>query len=347
MASVITSDDLATVVIRRVIFHDVPNKPHGSANVECTLSEVTTNVDATRKTHLKTRLIRALGSAHAYPVKFTLGSGSPVPNEIHGVTKRRLSETDFVAASQRIANYLLEQQVGSVSPGLLCVVDAVARSKPALIIVKLEREEGARLELTGAAGHRTFSMSVLNNLVLTDGTRLFKTALFIRTGPDADDFDAIACDNQLNVISSGDLAKFWLRFLGCSFVEDPRFTTQRFFESAIVFVNTTVTDPIVKSEIYDHLQSQLKSQQRTFSPRRFIEDYVPQDLKADFREHLRAAKIPLSAFPKDLGDIEARLRKRVYETSKGGIIAIPTNVEDFVEVRKDDILVKDSVLKVK
>ena len=58
-------------------------------------------------------------------------------------------------------------------------------------------------------------MSVLNDLELTDGTRLFKSAMFIPTGNGEDDFRASACDNQHNVLSADDLARFWMRFLGC------------------------------------------------------------------------------------------------------------------------------------
>jgi hypothetical protein len=40
------------------------------------------------------------------------------------------------------------------------------------------------------------SSKVLDNLVLTGGTKLFKNALFLRTGPNEQNFSSIACDNQ-------------------------------------------------------------------------------------------------------------------------------------------------------
>ena len=58
---------------------------------------------------------------------------------------------------------------------------------------------------------------------------------------------------------------FGSRFLGCTFLVEPRVATRRFFESALQFLNTAVTDPVIKSDIYDHLQSQLKSQKKTFA----------------------------------------------------------------------------------
>jgi hypothetical protein len=92
---------------------------------------------------------------------------------------------------------------------------------------------------------KTFSMSVLNDLVLTDGTRLFKSAMFIQTGDGDDHFKCQACEGQYNVFSADDLAKFWMRFLGCSFVVEPRVATQRFFESTLDFISNVVTEPTV------------------------------------------------------------------------------------------------------
>ena len=226
-------------------------------------------------------------------------------------------------------------------------MDASAGGFSSLVLMKLERERGAQLDLTGEVGHRTFAMSVLNDLVLTDGTRLFKTAMFIRTGKGDDDFRSAACDNQYNVLSADDLAKFWMRFLGCSFLVEPRVATQRFFDSALSFINTTVTDPVIKSDIYDHLQSQLKSSAKTFAPKTFIQDFVPEDFQVQFREHLEAENVPLTAFKKDIADIAPKLERRAYQTTKGGMISVPVEIADIVEIRPNDILVKDTVAKVK
>ena len=172
-------------------------------------------------------------------------------------------------------------------------------------------------------------MSVLNDLVLTDGTRLFKSAMFIRTGEGDEDFRASACDDQQNVLSSDDLASFWMNFLGCAFLVEPRVATQRFFESAVTFINLTVTEPMTKSDIYDHLQSQLKSKNKTFAPRSFMRDFLPDEYRKQFREHLEAENISLSAFTKDTSDIANKLQRRTFQTTKGGMISVP---EDMAEI---------------
>jgi hypothetical protein len=343
---VITSEDLARTVIRHVIFHDVPQKIRGG-DAKPLLSDVETTLDATQKAHLKTKLTRVLNSTKAYPVRFKNTTASPVPAEVRRLTKSAYKAEHFVEASHRLANYLFEQHTGATSPGLLCVMEVVASSMPSLVLMKLERERGAQLELSDTPGHRTFSMSVLNDLVLTDGTRLFKSAMFIRTGAEVDDFRATACDDQYNVRSAEDLAKFWMTFLGCEFLLEPRVATQRFFESALSFISTAVTEPVVKSDIYDHLQSQMKSQARTFVPKNFIQEYVPRKYQDQFREHLVTSNVPLTAFKKDLEDIDSKLQRRAYQTTRGGIISVPADIADIVVIRPDDILVKDRVEKVK
>jgi hypothetical protein len=213
--------------------------------------------------------------------------------------------------------------------------------------MKLEREEGARLELTeDDSGKKSFAMSVLDNLVLTEGTRLFKTAMFLRTGDGDDDFRSTACDSQLHVTASDDIARFWLRFLGCTFTVEPRVATQRFFDSTLRFINETVTDPVSKNDLYEHLQSQLKADRRTFSPRAFIEEYVPDEYREAFRERLQSDRVAMASFTKDLSDIQGRLRHLAYITARGARVSVPAENAEIVDVNETQIIVNDALLSV-
>jgi hypothetical protein len=343
---VITSDDLATIVIRHVIFHDVPQRVRdGGAAPQ--LSDIETKVDASQKGHLRTKLARVLNSTKAYPIQFLTSTASPVPRQVKLLTDPSYSSKNFIEGSRELADYLFEQHTAATSPGLLCVIDATSAGNSSLILMKLERERGAQLELSGKVGEKTFAMSVLNDLVLTDGTRLFKTAMFIRTGKGDNDFRASACDDQYNVLGADDLAKFWMRFLGCGFLQEPRVATQRFFETTLDFISTMVTEPTIKSDLYDHLQSQMKSKAKTFAPQAFIQEYVPNEYRELYTEHLQANNIALTAFHKDIEDIQSSLQRRAYRTTKGGIISVPADVADIIEIRPEDILVRDTVAKVK
>jgi len=248
--------------------------------------------------------------------------------------------------SQNVARHLFEHQHGGISSGLLCAIDVVSGGLAGLVLMKLEREEGARLELTEREGKKAFAMSVLDNLVLTDGTRLFKTAMFLRAGIGEDDFRAAVCDTQLNVSASEDMARFWLRFLGCTFTVEPRVITQRFYDSALGFINDEVTNPVHKNDLYEHLHSQIKTERKTFSPKAFIEEYVPEEYQEPFRERLRSDKVPLTNFAKDLADIDSRLRHRAYLTTHGVKVDVPAESAEVVDVQPEQIIVNDTLLHV-
>lgn len=343
--TLISNQQLATLRIRRVIFHDIPRRLRGGGG-EPVLSDVETKVDETRRSRLRIKLTRVLGSKQAYPVCFDPNSASPVPSQVRLSTKRHCTAKRFVAMSQKFAKYLFEQQHGAMSPGLLCVLDAATGGRPCVILMKLEREVGAQVELIKRGGKKTFAMSVLDNLVLTDGTRLFKSAMFLREGSGDDDFSATLCDDQLNVTSSDDIARFWVRFLGCTFVVEPRVATERFYESTLRFINEVITDPIQKNDLYEHLHSQLKSARKIFSPRSFIEEHVPSDFHKSFREHLKSEGVSLASFAKDLSDIETRLRRCAYRTTQGGLVSMPADKAELVEIKEKQIIVNDTLLAV-
>ena len=119
-------DHLATLVIKHLIFHDVPQKiSDGGAKPQ--LSDVETKVDASQKAHLRTKLTtRVLNSIKAYPVQFLATTASAVPKQARLLTKSSSHSEKFIEASRELANYLFEQHTGATSPSLLCVMDAAA-----------------------------------------------------------------------------------------------------------------------------------------------------------------------------------------------------------------------------
>ena len=88
-------------------------------------------------------------------------------------------EAQFVAVGQSLARALYQPHSAVSSPGLLAVLDCCIDKRPTLALLKLEREEGAQVQLKGNEGNQSFHMSILDNLVLTEGTKLFKSALSV------------------------------------------------------------------------------------------------------------------------------------------------------------------------
>jgi hypothetical protein len=341
----VTADDLATLQITRVIFHDVPQRLKNSEQ-QPTLSEVESEVDNNEVKHLRDRIKRALGSPRAYEIEFDPSSGSPVPALVRELTANITTSQVFVSSSQKIARYLFEQQTGATSPGLLAVMDCVIQGEQSLAILKLEREQGAQLEFSQRDGKRTFDLEVLNNLILTDGTRFFKTALFHRKGEGDSDFSALACDDQLRPGSGDQMAQFWQRFLGSRLIEQPRVATKRFFEASMEYISDVITDPIVKTDVYEHVLSQLKAPKKTFAPKTFINEYIPEEHQQPFRVFLEERNVSLRQFGLDISEIEGKLRRKSYITPKGAVVTAPADEPDLVTVQKHRIIVNDTLSRV-
>ncbi len=341
----ITNADLAKIKIHKTIFHDVPKRPRGETTAPV-LADLETQVDAKRESMLRRRIIQVLDSKSAYQIEFDPATASKVPQEVQSYTSKAQSSEAFVDMSKRLALFLHEQHTGAISAGLLCVIDIVSGGRSGVALLKLEREEGAELKFLEKDGKRIFDMSVLDNLILTDGTRLFKTGLFLRIGKGHDQFIASACDNQRTVVTSDDVARFWLRYLGCRVTEEPRVSTEKWYEASVRFVNEQVLDPIIKNDIYEHIHSELKSNKKTLSPKAFIEDRLPEAYRKTYVAHLKARGVSLQPFEKDTADVQGRLRRRAYHTEKGLSVIAPEEEANLVEVAKKQIVVHDQLLHI-
>jgi hypothetical protein len=244
-----------------------------------------------------------------------------------------------------LAEHLFAQQSGATSSGLLCVIDLTTDGRAGLALLKLERERGAELEWqTLAGGKRVIQMSVLDNLVLTESTRLFKSAIFVRQSKA--EIIANACDSQSLSSSSVDLAQFWLRFLGCKLVEEPRISTQRWFDATVLYLNENVTDPVEKSSLYGHLVSELNSNKAIVSPKKFASDYVSISESDNYLNFLKSKNIGNSQFRKDTADISTKLQRLAFYTSKGVMISAPADLESLVAIEAEQIVVRDHLQRV-
>lgn len=173
--------DLARLKIHRAIFHDVPQRPK-NVELKVILADLETKIDASKAKILNDRITQVLGSKHAYTMTFSPAPATKVPDEVRNYTRKDRTSEEFVTMSRELANFLFAQHNGATSPGLLCVMEITVAQKRGLAILKLERQEGAEIKFSGEEGKRIFDFDVLENLILTDKTRLFKSALFVRHG---------------------------------------------------------------------------------------------------------------------------------------------------------------------
>ena len=335
----ITEQDLATLTIERVIIHDIPKKKRGG-DEKPSLSDTDSPLDVDTTAHLHRKLVETIGGKSAYELDFADPTESPVPEIVRDYTAGHRNQDDFIEKSRRLANYLFELQGGTSSAGLLCVLDCTVTNRRAICILKVERESGASLNATTVNGKRTLKMSMVRNILLPTGTKLFKNALFLRGGNG--EFLISGCDTQ-RANTNVEMAQFWSRFLGCQMREVPRIATKRFLDINIEYIDHHIENPVTKADWYSHVTSELTSKKRRISPRAYIDDYVPEEHRVPFEELLKQRRFPLKAFDLDTSDVKNRLRRLLYRTRNGAHVSVPFDKPELVQIETERIVILDSL----
>lgn len=320
--------------VNKVIIHQVPHRLKSNADDQPAFSEVESPLDDNLRLLFRERIVRAAGSSSAYEVRLDSASSSPVPSLIseflHG------TPMGFVEMSKVIAKRLFETQSGVNSGGLLAVIACSFGSSPGICILKLEREEGARLQPSSVGGLPTFTIEHLRNLMLTTKTRLYKLGLFCATrNPKPNDIVGLVCDEQRGYHPRLEVATFFLKeFLGCQLRVAPTVATKRFFEETERFVKEQIPDPIRKMECMTHLLSEITSQQTNISPTRFAASFLKPEERQPYLNYI-GQQVAAETFPKDLELIASRIKKLVLEFSSGiQIIGGQDVVEEKVKLTR-------------
>jgi hypothetical protein len=313
--------DLALLKINKVILHDVPKhtkKEEGGAPV---LSEVESRLTGKTSLYFKTKIIDSIKSSKAFDITFDGASLSPVPGLITEYLANQ-KKTVFIKNSQEVAKHLYNIQGGNNPPGLLAIIDCSVDEKKALAIVKLEREEGVRLQQTTVNDKKTFDFDVIDDLIFTQKTKVYKVSLFIALDEELTNMEASASDNQAGYFKQ-DVAKYFLSgFLGCTLLEAPQISTRKFYELSEQFFNEEVDDPIKRTQYYNHLRSALTSQNTSLSPEGFANSYLDTPDRKPYIDYLHAQGLIAMSFPLDTDLIDRRLRHQLIEFEQGVSIVI-------------------------
>lgn len=340
----ISAQDLTGLEIGRFIIHDIPQRDKADPNaIEPTLSEIECPMHAETISYMRDHLKSALGASRAHEIRFDEKSSSPVPGLVRSATNDILRSDAFVAMSQQIALHLYSVHTRATSAGLLVVMDCTIYGEQAIAILKLSRHGATQITLIQKDGKRTFNPVVLKDLVLGEGTRLFKSALFHRIGIGDDDISALACDEQGEETS---LAHFWRSFLGCKLAEKASVMTERYFNTTLEYIDTKIDDPIAKTALYEAIHVELNSNKKAIVPVTFISQHVPKDHRAAFRAFLEEKHVSLKQFDKDTVNISAKLKRRQYISEKGAVVTAPADHPEIIEVTKDQIIVADTLKRV-
>jgi hypothetical protein len=228
-----------------------------------------------------------------------------------------------------MARHLYRSQTRRSPAGLLVIVGGTIEDVRCLGILKIEREDGIRVHSVERDGKPTFQIELLDDLMLTKHTRVFKVGMFVQEGDALESIEGQASDTQQGSEAGHAIAGFFLKeFLGCRPREAPEETTKRFFEATEAFINGQVTDQETKARYHVALLASLSDQTREVRPTAFARQYLDLDDRAVYVRSLEEAGVPTNQFPKDTERIERRLRRTRLDFESGLALSGPPDEFD-------------------
>ena len=318
----------AALKINTIVLHEVVKKSGGTGKP--ILSEVASQMDAGQTAYIQERIRSALGG-HARPIVEDEGA-STVPNEIR---QYFAGEKDLLAVSGELVQALQVAQPGVSPGGIFVAAEVQLGGDPGLLLAKLEHERGVRAEQTTLAdGRTTFTVQLLKDLLFTTGSRVFKVALFTKSGLQATEMDGsgeegsppvkvlsgVVVDQQ---VSGSTIAHFFLSaFLGCRFAEQSDILTERFYKGAGAWINA-LGDDEKKGRYQLALMGELQSNRSTLSVNKFAAENLAVEDRDEFVASMQGASVPMRTFDKDIELVRAKLSRLRIDTESGVMLLAP------------------------
>lgn len=317
--------DLTTLEIEKAIVHDIPKHKKHDFTISPTFSQQESALTDSLKLFFKDSIIKSLGRDRAFKICYDTDSSSPINSYVDVIIQNE--DDDFVNKSIEIGQHLFNIQKGYNASGILFLLKCKLSGSSVCIIMKLERDGGAQLTLNPTT--KSFDISQVENLMLTEKTRVFKISLLINRDDFVINFDGVLMDYQINIKQKKELSSFFVfDFLGCKPFEDPKVTTQKFYNLTRVFIQSKVVNKIEQAKYIQDLNSYLQKNNKDLSPKEFSDDYLQTHfIQDEYKNFLETKKFSFSSFPKDLTLISSKIEKFMVSFKNG--IAIYGNKGSF------------------
>ncbi|SFD16688.1 hypothetical protein SAMN05661030_2590 [Klenkia taihuensis] len=308
-------------------------------------SEAAITLGADDKAFIQRRLRHSLGG-YARPVREDADLGSQVPTMLKDLL---ISSDKLVSHSCSIARQLHLEQKWMSSGGLVMTIIGEVDGKRCVMLAKMEHQEGMRVEqTTNSSGQRTYRAEHLRDLILGDGTRVFKIGLFT-DAPDDHLEGHVVDDQQLQ----GGIANYFIQFLGCQFRQQSDVQTEQFFRVAQTFISQrTAKKPEANARYEIALLAEMQKQSTVVQPEVFAAQNLNEEDQELFVQRIRDAGLSSKSFPKDTSLIASKIRRMRIQTERGAdVLAPPEMFEDGslrvekVDDSKSQIVINDAVTK--
>lgn len=313
----------ANLKLIRTIGHQVlspkaPNEPQSPI-----LTNKVQAMDRPLEALVAKRIVKSVDSrAKTFAIKFNeYGPGTFFPIAVEAL--KAASNRQFVKKSQELAELLGEQHTRSVPEGLLIVIQARVANRPALVLVKADKQDGIA-GTVDAAANTVFAL--ITDLFLTTGSKLHKVVVLVQTSDslEPDGFQAILYDGTIKKRADIVAAQYFIQdFLGAEIAREGRRDTFTFYEAAREVITSTI--PVIDEQItaLRALDVYMLGPTDIFTIEEFVTSVIPQEHQEDVEEALRESKAPSGGIAKDTSDLKRRLQSTPIELSNGVKLLVP------------------------
>jgi hypothetical protein len=288
--------DLDSFQVSDIVIHDVP-LPNDDGD-DVILTDAPIDLDADLRTYFRRKIIESL-KKRGLDVRADPQQSPIARNSVAAILA---DASELVPRSHDLARHLFAIRNRSNSEGLLVVATGIVAEAEVVSVLKLEREQGLRLQITQLDEQTVADVEHLRNLTLTDKTKVFKTSILGLDAPD-DELSLVgrASDDQRGLQAGEGVANFFLsRFLGCRLTLNPEVATRDFVSAVETFINS-LDNREHQAEYHIALLATLQDQQLDISPASFGDANIRQADRAAYRAAIEAVGLdPNVAFEKDL-----------------------------------------------
>ena len=301
--------ELHTILIEKIIVHDIPKHKKDDLSIEPNYSQKESKLTDRLSNFFKTKVVEALRSDRAFKICFDADNDE---SPISWLAKESL-ESDgslLVVHSKAIAQFLFKIQVGINPASILVVIHGKVNGCNALFILKLEMDKGAQLTLDPKT--KSYDIQEVENLMLTQKTKIFKVAMFILRSDFKSHYDGLIMDYQIDTKAKKEITTWFIdKFLGCRAFEDPKVVTQKFYNLTKAFIDT-LDSPITRAKYIQDLNSYIQKNSATINPKEFADDYLTSTgHRNNYKNFLESKKFRFTTSPKDTSQINRQVKKIV------------------------------------
>lgn len=299
--------DTSTIQIERIVVHDIPKHKKGESGLEPNYSEQESGLSDGLRIFFKDKVVQSISSDKAFKICFdNENTTSPLSWIVDEVLNS--DGSSIVVQSKKITKHLFDIQVGYNAAGILVAIYGKVNSYNTCILLKLERDKGAQLTLDPKT--KSFNIAEVENLMLTQKTKIFKVAMFVKRDDFKVKYDGLIMDYQIDIKEKKEATTWFIdKFLGCKAFEDPKITTQKFYNYTRTYIET-IEDDIQRTKYLQDLNSYVQKNTITLNPKEFADDYLSSSEEKDnYKAYLKSKKFSFTAFPKDISQIQRQIKR--------------------------------------